>query len=181
MNLTDFYFLCAFAIILAVYYLVPRKMQWGVLHVSSIVFFMMSGLPLLIIYPVVSMVVVHICARRIAACDAKTDVRRRRRLLIVGIAVLLAILVFLKYSKFIWAGFTSNPGFVEEVITLLTPLGLSYYTFTLISYLVDVYNGIAVPETDFFRLMTFGMYGPALVSGPIMQYREVGAKFFEAH
>ena len=181
MNLTDFYFLCAFAIILAVYYLVPRKLQWGVLLVSSIAFFMMNGYPFLVLYPVVSTLIVYLCAGSISSCDPKEDAKRRRRILTVGIVILLAVLIALKYTKFIWVRFTDNPDFWAGFLSSLIPLGLSYYTFTLISYLVDVYNGIAVPERNYLRLLTFGMYGPALVSGPIMQYREVGTGFFAEH
>ncbi|SCY06987.1 D-alanyl-lipoteichoic acid acyltransferase DltB, MBOAT superfamily [Lachnospiraceae bacterium XBB2008] len=181
MNLTDFYFLCAFAIILAVYYLVPRAFQWGVLLVSSIAFYLVNGYPFLVLFPIVSTLVVYLCAGRIASCDAQTQSRSRRTAVTVGVIALLAILILLKYTKFIWVKVSAYPEFMEAFLSSLIPLGLSYYTFTLISYLVDVYNGIVVPEKNYLKLLTFGMYGPALVSGPIMQYREVGAGFFEAH
>ena len=197
MNLTDFYFLCAFAIILPIYYLVPSKYRWGVILVGSIAFYLTSGYAALILYPIVSVVVVYLCAKRLtAAGTAGADPageqgdaggqphagdRSRRKVLTAGVVILLAVLIILKYTRFIWVSFSSDPVFVDSVLSALIPLGLSYYTFTLISYLVDVYNGIAVPEKNFFKLLTFGMYAPALVSGPIMQYREVGAGFFADH
>ncbi len=96
---------------------------------------------------------------------------------------MLLVLISLKYMKFIWSGSlaegVSPSPFVS--VMLLVPLGLSYYTFTLIGYMVDVYNGIAKVQMNFFKLLTFGMYAPVLVSGPILQYREISGDFFAEH
>ena len=207
MKLTDFCFLCSFAVILVLYYVVPYKYRWGVLFVSSIAYYLFAGHPLLILYPLASVILIYVLGRKIAGCtagdtersvknpgkadadgadtgvpdDDRTD-RRRRLYLLVGICALLTILIILKYLKFVFAGrATVLPDGTYSVTEILVPLGLSYYTFTLIGYLVDVYNGIAEPADNIFKFITFGMYAPALSSGPIMKYREVAASFYEDH
>ena len=194
MNLTDFYFLVFFSIALIVYYLAPRKLQWGVILVGSIAFCLADGHPALALYPVLSSVLIYALARLIVRSDREekasgdassvsgtsgTAVAKRRVCLVTGIVSLVAILVILKYLRF--AVGLVNPEASESLSGLLVPLGLSYYTFTLISYLVDVYNGIATPETNLLRFMAFGMYAPTLVSGPIMQYRLVSESFYAEH
>ncbi len=188
MKLTDFYFLCSFAIILVIYYVVPSKYRWGVLFVSSIAYYLFAGHPLLVLYPLVSTILIYFLGKRIAGFtadgnDADDAANKKRRLyLLTGICVLLAVLVVLKYLKFVFAGRTTlMPDGSVSVTEILVPLGLSYYTFTLIGYLVDVYNGIAEPADNIFKFITFGMYAPALSSGPIMKYREVAASFYEDH
>ena len=166
MNFTDFYFLCAFAVILVVYYTVPGKYQWGIIFVSNIIYYLLSGNPVLIIYPLLSITVVYICTRLITATE---KVSRRKAVLVIGIILLLSVLIILKYLRFI------------NISELLIPLGLSYYTFTLIGYMVDVYNGISKLQKNPLKLLAFGMYFPALVSGPIMQYREISESFFAKH
>ena len=204
MNLTDFYFLVFFSIALIVYYLAPRKLQWGVILVGSIAFCLADGHPALALYPVLSSVLIYVLARLMVRSDREekasadvssvsgtsegkssmsgtsgTAVAKRRVCLVTGIVSLVVILVILKYLRFA-VGLVSAEA-SESLSGLLVPLGLSYYTFTLISYLVDVYNGIAIPETNLFRFMAFGMYAPTLVSGPIMQYRLVSESFYAEH
>ena len=166
MNLTDFYFLCAFAVILVIYYLVPGKCQWGVILVSSIAYYLLSGHPVLILYPVMSVVICYASTRFITENE---EPKKKKAALIITIILLLAVLITLKYLRFI------------NVSELLIPLGLSYYTFTLIGYVTDVYNGITEPQGNMLKLLAFGMYFPALVSGPIMQYREISKTFYDRH
>lgn len=181
MNLTDFAFLCFFAIVMIVYYIAPRKLQWGVILVSSIAFCMAGGHPLLVLYPIVSVCITYACTIMM------TKSGRKRVILITGIICLLLPLLTYKYLGFLWNMIL--PGMADGLATgsasfgwlLIVPIGLSYYTFTLISYLVDVYNGIATPERNLLKFMAFGMYAPTLVSGPIMQYRSVAESFYAEH
>ena len=177
MNLTDFYFLIFFSIVLILYYLAPRKLQWGVILVGSIAFCLAGDHPVLALYPVLSSVLIYAMARLIVRFDGYSI--KRRACLVTGIVALIVILVILKYLRF--AVGLVNEDASESLSGLLVPLGLSYYTFTLISYLTDVYNGIAVPETNLLRFMAFGMYAPTLVSGPILQYRLVSQSFYAEH
>ena len=63
----------------------------------------------------------------------------------------------------------------------MVPLGISFYTFSILGYVADVYNGIAVPQKNFLKLALYGMYFPVILSGPIMRYREDGEQFFAPH
>lgn len=186
MGITSFYFLCFFAAILILYYVIPGRMQWGLLLVCSIAYYLLSGNGLLIIYPIVSVTACYAGIRLMAAASAQ-ETKRRRMILIVTILVNIGILVALKYVNFgiytidgIARMFGSSEDLIKSV-DFLIPLGVSFYTFSLIGYVVDVYYGIAGPQKNYLKLMLYGMYFPAVISGPILKYREHGEQFFAPH
>ncbi len=99
----------------------------------------------------------------------------------------IGVLFVLKYVNFVINtvnGIAGLAGRQEALLhgwSLLVPLGVSFYTFTLLGYVIDVYYGIAAPQKNFGKLALYGMYFPVMISGPILQYRECGEQFFERH
>lgn len=65
--------------------------------------------------------------------------------------------------------------------TWIVPLGLSYYTLSLVGYLADIYWGKEKPEKNYFRLLLFVLYFPKILEGPISKYRTVAPQLFEGH
>ncbi len=186
MGITSFYFLCFFAAILIVYYLIPGRMQWLLLLACSVAYYLMTGNGLLILYPAVSVTACFLGIRLLAVIPAKEQ-RRRRWILTATILVNIGILVVLKYVNFgiytidgIAQLFGSSKTLIKSV-DFLIPLGVSFYTFSLLGYVIDVYNGIAKPQRNYWKLMLYGMYFPVILSGPILKYREHGEQFFVPH
>lgn len=184
MGITSFYFLCFFACILAVYYIIPGKCQWPFLLFCSAAYYLLTDNGLLILYPLVS---VAVCYGGIRVLSGTEDVRKRKLALTGVLLVNIGILFVLKYINFVIytvngiAGLTGRQGTFLQGWDLLVPLGVSFYTFSLLGYVIDVYYGIAVPQRNFGKLALYGMYFPAMISGPILQYRECGEQFFERH
>lgn len=89
--------------------------------------------------------------------------KKRKKIFIAAIAFNVGLLVFFKCG-FGWAGL---------------PLGISFYTFQIMSYLIDVYRGTEKRETSFVALATYIVMFPQLLSGPIVNYREVRANLYE--
>ena len=186
MGITSFYFLCFFAASLILYYVIPGRLQWGLLLACSIAYYLLSGNGMLILYPVVSVSACYAGIRFLAATPAE-NAKARRRTLTLTILVNIGILVVLKYVNFgiytidgIAKLFGSSKTLIQSV-DFLIPLGVSFYTFSLLGYVIDVYYGIATPQKDYLKLMLYGMYFPAVISGPILKYREHGEQFFEPH
>lgn len=167
MEITSFYFLCFYALILLVYYIVPRKAQWVILLVSSFAFYVLaSGNKWLILWPVSAIAVTYICTR----CMGETAAGRpglRRLSMIFCVFILIGSLAALKYMKF-------GGG-------IAIPLGISYYTFILTGYAIDVYNGIAPLEKNPAKLALYGLFFPTVVSGPIVIFRNDGAQYYTGH
>ena len=183
MGITSFYFLCFFGVILILYYSIPRKLQWGLLLLCSVAYYLLSGNGMLILYPFVSVTACYTGIRMLGTAGAE-DQKRRRWILAATILVNIGILVVLKYVNFgiytidgIARMFGSSKTLIRSV-DFLVPLGVSFYTFSLLGYVIDVYYGIAKPQGNYGKLMLYGMYFPVILSGPILKYREHGEQFF---
>ena len=186
MGITSFYFLCFFTAILILYYLIPKKLQWGLLLICSAAYYLLSGNGMLILYPIVSVTACYAGIRILSAVPAE-DAGKRKGILATTVLVNIGILAVLKYVNFgiytidgIARLFGSSETLIRSV-DFLIPLGVSFYTFSLLGYVIDVYYGIAEPQKNYLKLMLYGMYFPVIISGPILKYREHGEQFFEAH
>lgn len=186
MGITSFYFLCFFGAILILYYLIPKKLQWGLLLLCSAAYYLLSGNGMLILYPIVSVTACYAGIRVMSAVPAEAAAKRKGTL-ILTVLVNIGILAVLKYVNFgiytidgIARIFGSSETLIRSV-DFLIPLGVSFYTFSLLGYVIDVYYGIAKPQKNYLKLMLYGMYFPAIISGPILKYREHGEQFFEPH
>lgn len=186
MGITSFYFLCFFTAILILYYLIPHRFQWVFLLACSAAYYLLSGNGLLILYPIVSVSACYGGSRLLSTTPAEYA-GRRKGILLLTILVNIGILAVLKYVNFgiytidgIARLFGSSRTLIESV-DFLIPLGVSFYTFSLLGYVIDVYYGIAEPQNNYLKLLLYGLYFPVVISGPILKYREHGAQFFEPH
>lgn len=184
MSITSFYFLCFFAGILIIYYSIPKRWQWGFLLFCSAAYYLLTSNGILILYPFLS---VAVCYFGIRTMTKTEDDRKKKMALAAVLIVNLGILFFLKYINFGIntvngiAGFFGADGPILHGFHFPIPLGVSFYTFSLLGYVIDAYYGIAKPQTNPVKLALYGMYFPAMISGPILQYRECGEQFFTAH
>ena len=184
MPFTSFYFLCLYAGILILYYLIPRKLQWVLLLAASIAYYLLSGNGVLILYPIFTCIAAYIGIRVMVKSE---DTKKRRYALFFVVFLLIGILFLLKYINFginTINGIGSMLGIGQGLIRslgFLVPLGISFYTFSILGYVIDVYNGIANPQNNLLKMALYGMYFPAILSGPILRYREDGEQFFAPH
>jgi alginate O-acetyltransferase complex protein AlgI len=116
-----------------------------------------------------SIVANHLFARIIAAHARQGT---GRRVLITAVTANLALLAVFKYANFFISSVTAVGGFPWALLDVILPLGISFYTFTQIAYLVDAYRGEA-PAYGFSRYFLFVTYFPHLIAGPILHHREV--------
>lgn len=168
MTFTSVGFLAFFAAVLIIYYFVPKKYAWIPLFVSSLLFYISWGvtfLPLLLGTIVLS----YFAALKIGA---ETNAKLKKLYLTLSIIIIAGCLVFFKYYNFLAlsvGGVLSKIGLPADDITLrlLMPAGISFYTFTTLSYLIDVYRGTIKPEVHFGYYALYVSYFPHIMSGPI--------------
>lgn len=181
MSITSFGFLCFYVIVLLLYYIVPRKLQWIWLLICSVVFFALSSENLLLcLYPISASAICYVGAWGIE----KYPMRSKRILTATILSVMLALFV-LKYVNFGVYTFNATIGRISDmklsVFQFLIPIGISFYTFSILGYVIDVYWKIGSVEKNYFKLLLYGIYFPVMVSGPILRYRDHGKQFFEGH
>ena len=101
---------------------------------------------------------------------------RRRALIWFGVAANLAILGYYKYANFFLANLDIVAGTNWTLGTIILPLGISFFTFTQIAFLVDAYRG-EVRECNFIHYSLFVTYFPHLIAGPILYHKEMMPQF----
>lgn len=157
-------------LVLVSYYLLPHR--WRNLQLLLVsLFFYAWGEGIYTTVMLTSIIVNYFIGR---AFTNKTG-RDRKRLLAFGVVLNLLPLLFFKYSPFIM----KNLGVVLPLPvsashwSIHLPLGISFFTFQIISYLVDVYRGTIAPQTNLPKLGLFKALFPLLIAGPIVRYKDI--------
>lgn len=160
--------LAFFAVILLFYYRIPQKFRWVLLLTGSAVFYGASDWKMLFLIGA-SIGISYISAEKIEQAEHKKE----KRFWLTGcIGLLLAVLFLFKYFNFFIDSVNqllgmAGLGSVSLVLHLTVPLGLSYYTFKLISYLADVYKGKIPAEKHFGYFALYVSFFPQILCGPI--------------
>ena len=192
-------FLLLLSAALILYYCLPGRRRWYVLLAASYLYYLAAGAEYLIfiVYTTaVSYVTALLLQRRADAENAELEANRdaltkeerkarrakgkkqRFRILVGGLVLGFGMLAVLKYTAFVLSGVQF---FVPSlrIPDLLLPLGISFYTFQSMGYLIDVYRGKAQAERNPLRFALFVSYFPQLLQGPISRFGDLAHQFFE--
>lgn len=168
-------FLLYLPVVVFLYWVLPRTARLWMLCFMSLLFyaFWKPEYTLLLIFAAVLdyFVALHI--------DKLEDPVKRKRFLIISLVLNLGILFYFKYLVF----FTDNLSLALSALgnskdifphlKILLPIGISFYTFETISYTVDVYRKHIKPERNFVRYLSFLVYFPHLIAGPILRAADI--------
>lgn len=178
MLLVSYEFAAFFAVLIFCYFLVPDAWKRALLLVFSLIFYLYGG-AVFLLYPAVTAVTTFFLGKKIGKMtdEAKSYVmsrqmdqkqkkdfnravkRKQRRLLVCGLVLNFGILAVLKYADFILPG-----------AAWILPLGISYYTFQSMGYLIDIYNRKYEPEHKFSVFFLFLLFFPQVTAGPISRF-----------
>lgn len=217
MLFTSYQFIGFVILLVALYYVLPKKAKWPLLLLGSYVFYYFAGWKCLFYIAGVT-VITYVAALLISRNKNRADARfaemkardksgegsaeecgkearkrykeaqkkRRRRIMGVGITIALLILAVVKYTNFTIHningllsafGFTGRIGF----LTIALPMGISFYTFQAVSYVIDVYRERHEAQKNFFKYALFVGFFPQLVQGPISRYGDLAKELFTPH
>ena len=156
-----------------IYYIVPQKTKNLVLLIASL-FFYAWGEPVYVVLMILSILLNFFCGKDIG--EKRADPVRAKRSLIFAVVMNVLILGFFKYYGLLME--TLNVLFPYEIPyrELALPIGISFYIFQELSYLIDIYRGNARPQE---RLLPFALYismFPQLIAGPIVRYVDIEAQ-----
>ena len=171
-----FYFLPLFLII---YYLADKRFKNAIILLGSI-FFYAWGAPKFIFVILGTTAIDFYVVRGIA--NAKTPIKKKLFLLL-SLSINLGLLFYFKYSNFFVANINnvlSHVG-VKEIpwLKLALPIGISFYTFETITYVVDVYKGIHKPLRNFWDYQLYIILFPKLIAGPIIRYHDFAGQIYD--
>lgn len=185
MSFTSIAFFLFLGILLIVYYLVPGNRQWLVLLIASCIFYLSAGVPALL-FLLFSTVVTWRGALAVSRLqdssgEASDAQRKARRVLLAVLFLNLGILAVLKYTNFLLGNINALFRVRIPLMRVWLPLGISYYTFMAVGYLLDVYWERCRAEESFLRTALFLSFFPQIVQGPIGRFGKLAPQFAEPH
>lgn len=161
-----YYFL---PIVLVIYYISPKKFRNLILLISSMLFYFF-GEPKYGIIMVLSIISIYFHGIWI---EKERNTKYKKVPLISGIIISLAVLFYFKYFDFLIENINLFLSKKIDLFGIILPIGISFYTFQMISYLVDVYRGNTKVQKNFVKLATYISLFPQLIAGPIVRYTDI--------
>lgn len=162
------FLLIFFPLHMVAYLLVPEKLKNPVLLVSSLIFYAWGG-PRYVLLICFEALASWFFALRIENSDGSA----RRIWLIAELVCLLGLLGYFKYFTWILTSIHGITGFPANVPQIVLPIGISFYTFQLISYVVDVYRGTIDAQPAYWKLLLYCSLFHQCIAGPIVRYETV--------
>lgn len=206
MLFTSFDFILFISLLFVIYYIIPKKLQWGLLLVASYLFYFIAG-PKYLIYILVTTASTYLVGRKIDQLEirqkhyfeankdmSRADKKEHRsktkakqwKWLLVCLVFNFGILAVVKYTNFtihniniLLNSFGSDRKL--SFLSIALPMGISFYTFKTMGYIIDVYRKKYRAEKNFFKLALFVSFFPQLIQGPISRYDNLSKTLFKGH
>ena len=162
-------FLCIFLpAVFLLYTVIPvHKVRNGLLIAFSLVFYA-YGEPVYVLLMILSSLVNYLCALWIGKSE-----KQKKLPLIIAIVFNLGTLVLFKYTGMFVTAFNSVTHLSVPVPEIVLPIGISFYTFQALSYVIDVYRGEVGVQKNYFKVLLYISFFPQLIAGPIVKYRDI--------
>jgi alginate O-acetyltransferase complex protein AlgI len=162
-----------FPILLITYYLTPKKYKNIVLLAFSIIFYAWGAPKFIFVLLGTTFIDFHV----VKYMDSIDDRRKRRLFLLIPLFINVGLLFYFKYANF----FIDNVNTLVEtlggkpmpLLKVIMPIGISFYTFETLTYVVDVYRKVHKPLNHFWNYQLYIILFPKLIAGPIIRYHEI--------
>lgn len=163
-----YYFL---PVVLLLYFIVPKCLKNSVLLISSLIFYAW-GEPKIVFIMIASITVGYLSGLLI---EAFRHERAGKIVLWISVAIQLGGLVYYKYMDFFIENFNQITGMGIPLLKIALPVGISFYTFQILSYTVDIYRGETAQKNP-VNLATYIAMFPQLIAGPIVRYKDIAPR-----
>lgn len=170
-------FLCIFLpVVFLLYTVIPNlKIRNALLIVASLAFYG-YGEPIYVFLMIFSSLLNYLCALWVAK-----DEKKNKLALIVAVVVNLSILGVFKYTGFIVGSINDLLNISIPVPQISLPIGISFFTFQALSYVIDVYLDKVALQKNFFNILLYISFFPQLIAGPIVKYHDINEQIENRH
>ena len=159
-----YYFL---PVLIIIYFITPKKYKNIILLISSLLFYF-YGEPKYVFLMIAEIIIAYIGAILIDKYKNQS-----KNILITTLFIHVFLLIIFKYTDFIIQTINDISNANIKLLNIALPIGISFYTFQIISYIIDVYNGKVNVQKNIIKLATYVSLFPQLVAGPIVRYQTV--------
>ena len=165
--------------VLLAYFVVPKPFRNFVLLLFSLLFYAW-GEPVYVFLMLFSIVFGYVTGILLEkSMEKEWHLLTPRRVLTGSIVVFAGLFVFIKYTDFFISNINGLTGADIPLLKIALPIGISFYTFQIISYLVDVYRKDVPAQKNFISLAAYVSMFPQLIAGPIVRYKDVSEQLKE--
>lgn len=151
------------------YHLFPNKLKNGFVLAFSIFFYSWGG-PKFIMAILATTFIDFFLVNAMHNAKQKS---KKIQFLILSLCINLGLLFYFKYCNFFIDNFNSLLGLDIHFAKVILPIGISFYTFESLTYVVDVYKGVHKPLKSFWQYQTYILLFPKLIAGPIVRYHDI--------
>ncbi len=167
-----YYFL---PIVLILYFIAPKKLKNSVLLLSSLVFYAW-GEPKYVFLMIASILLGYVLGLLI---EKFADKPLSKVFLVLSVITSIGSLGYFKYADFFISNFNTASGLSIPLLKIALPIGISFYTFQLLSYTIDVYRKNVPAQKNIITLAAYISLFPQLIAGPIVRYSDVEAQLID--
>ena len=177
MVFSSFEFLCIFFPVLCIVYAILPSIRWknGLLIIGSLLFYA-YGEPVYVLLMIGSSLVHYLLAMGISKSASA-----KKPLLALDVILSLVVLGLFKYTGMIVTTINQIAHSNIPVPAIVMPIGISFFTFQSMSYVIDVYRERVEVQTNFFKVLLYISFFPQLIAGPIVKYRDISKEIDERH
>ena len=184
MLLTSCIYLTFLAVLLLMYYIFPKKIQWFLLLLFSLAFIVFSTSNISVYFYIAFVVLTSYIGSNLI--KKKKSKKNKKTIQFITVGIMVLQLVILKYINLIG---TSTVNIINifganlnwNMLEIIVPLGISFYTLIAIGYVIDVGRENVIPQKNIFKHTLFVLYFPQLTSGPFTRYPEMEKELYEKH
>ncbi len=163
-------FLCIFLpVVLALYYLLPTLRIRNVLLIAVSLLFYAYGEPAYVLLMIASIIINYIFGRLLGTENKK----KRQWILAIAVVINIGLLVVFKYLDMMVQTVNQLCGSEIPLVGLALPIGISFFTFQALSYVIDVYRREVEPQKNLWNVMLYISFFPQLIAGPIVKYHDI--------
>ncbi|MCR4594975.1 MAG: MBOAT family protein [Clostridiales bacterium] len=163
-------FLCVFLpAVFILYTLIPSiRVKNALLIIASLLFYA-YGEALYVFLMIGSSVLNYLCA----LWTSKGEAKQRKAAIVIAVILNLSILGVFKYAGFFVSSLNTVASLSIPVPQIALPIGISFFTFQALSYVIDVYRGTVEVQKNYFKVLLYICFFPQLIAGPIVKYRDI--------
>ena len=163
------YFIIFLPVVVVLYQLCPQKFRKYILLLANYAFFY-TWSKFFLVYQVITMVITYVSSKII---DHTLNKKTKKFILFLAIVINLGVLVILKYTNFLGENIFAIFHQPFTPVRLIAPIGISYYTLQMISYLMDISSGKIHADHSIVDFAVYASFFPTLIQGPITRFNEI--------
>lgn len=162
-----------FPIVCGLYFIIKNlQIRNGLLIVASLIFYGF-GEPVYVFLMIGSIIINYLLGLLISFLEHRQFLIRKRFILVLAVILNIGILCVFKYTAFILENINYIGSINIKIPIIILPIGISFFSFQALSYVIDVYRDDSLVQKNLFNLMLYISFFPQLIAGPIIRYNEI--------